>query len=55
MTKTNGRYQRNRASGNEKEKKKGKNVLLVSPGLQLPGVSRGLFVLCAQNLRAFTV
>ena len=55
MTKTNGRYQRNRAAGNEKEKEKGKKILLVSPGLKLPGVTRRFFVLSAQDLRAFTV
>ena len=55
MTKTNSRYQRNRAAGNEKEKGKVKKNFLVSPGLQLPGVSRGLFVLSAQDFGAVTV
>ena len=55
MTKTNGRYQTNRAAGNEKEKEKVKKYFVSFPSLQLPGVSRGLFVLSAQDLRAFTV
>ena len=44
------------AAGNEKEKENvKKNILLVSPGLKLPCVSRGLFVLSVPDLPAFTV
>ena len=56
MTKTNGRYQRNKAAGNEKEIEKVKRYFV---SFSRPSASRrqsrGLFVLSAQDLRAFTV
>ena len=56
MTETNGRYQRNRAAGNEKEKEKVKKYFV---SFSRPSASRrqsrGLFALSAQDLRAFIV